>query len=111
MVPGEGELPPGRNLYARARQGGGTIIFGGLALDGGYLDDLWLLADDAVDARVLEPAGDPPPPGPAPSSSSMRPEAERSSSVDATRAAPSTTSGFCVAYEPIWPATCSISGR
>ena len=58
----QGELPPGRSLYSRARQGGGTIIFGGLALDGGYLDDLWLLTDGAVDARVLEPAGDPPPP-------------------------------------------------
>ena len=57
----EGQLPPGRNLYSRARQGAGTIIFGGLALDGGYLDDLWLLADDAVDARALEPAGGPPP--------------------------------------------------
>ena len=57
----QGELPPARNLYARARQGAGTIIFGGLALDGGYLHDLWLLADDAVDTQALEPAGDPPP--------------------------------------------------
>ena len=58
----EGELPPGRNLYSRARQGAGTIIFGGLALDGVYLDDLWLLADAAGDAQALEPAGGPPPP-------------------------------------------------
>jgi galactose oxidase-like protein len=57
----EGDLPPARNLYARARQGAGTIVFGGLALDGSYLDDLWLLADDAIDARALEPAGGPPP--------------------------------------------------
>jgi hypothetical protein len=57
----EGELPAGRNLYARARVGAGTIVFGGLALDGGYLDDLWLLADDAVDALALEPIGGPPP--------------------------------------------------
>ena len=57
----EGALPPARNLYARARHGAGTIVFGGLALDGSYLDDLWLLADDAVDARALEPSGGPPP--------------------------------------------------
>ena len=108
----EGALPPGRNLYSRARQGGATIIFGGLALDGGYLADLWLLADDAVDAQVLEPAGDPP------SAEGRRrahrrcgPRPSAHSSADATRAAPATTSGFCVAYEPIWPATCSITGR
>ena len=57
----EGALPPARNLYARARQGGGTIVFGGLALDETYLADLWLLEDGAVDAQAIEPAGDPPP--------------------------------------------------
>ena len=57
----EGALPPARNLYARARQGAGTIVFGGLALDGSYLDDLWLLADDEADAVALEPSGGPPP--------------------------------------------------
>jgi hypothetical protein len=56
-----GALPPARNLYARARQGAATVVFGGLTLDGSYLDDLWLLADDAVDARALEPAGGRPP--------------------------------------------------
>jgi hypothetical protein len=56
-----GALPPARNLYARARQGAATVVFGGLTLDGSYLDDLWLLADDAVDARALEPAGNLPP--------------------------------------------------
>ena len=45
-----------RNLYARARSDEGTLIFGGQALDGGYLADLWLIADDD-DAVPLEPAG------------------------------------------------------
>jgi hypothetical protein len=57
----EGALPPARNLYARARHGSGTLVFGGLALDETYLGDLWLLADDSVEAHVLDPAGDPPP--------------------------------------------------
>ena len=56
----EGALPPARNLYARGRVEAGTIVFGGQALDGTFLADLWLLADDAVDAVTLEPAGDPP---------------------------------------------------
>ncbi len=57
----EGTSPPERNLYARAREGSGTLVFGGLGLDETYLDDLWLLSDDAADARQLEPAGERPP--------------------------------------------------
>ena len=56
----EGSLPPARNLYARARLDGATLIFGGQALDQGYLADLWLLADDEVDARPMEVSGDGP---------------------------------------------------
>jgi len=56
----EASLPPARNLYARARHDGGTLVFGGQALDGTYLGDLWRLADDAPDAMVLEPTGDGP---------------------------------------------------
>ena len=58
----DGQLPPARNLYARARLDAATLVFGGQALDGGYLGDLWLLADDSDDARMLEPVGDGPQP-------------------------------------------------
>jgi hypothetical protein len=57
----DGTLPPARNLYARARNAGAMIVFGGQAVDGGFLEDLWLLADGSVDAQPLEPAGEPPP--------------------------------------------------
>lgn len=57
----EGTLPPARNLYARVRQEAGTIVFGGQAVDEGFQNDLWLLADATVDAQSLSPAGDPPP--------------------------------------------------
>ena len=53
-------LPPGRNLYARARLDGATLIFGGQALDMSYLDDLWLLPDAASDAVRLEPGAEGP---------------------------------------------------
>ena len=39
-------LPPQRNLYASARWGLATVVFGGQGLDGAYLSDTWLLADD-----------------------------------------------------------------
>jgi hypothetical protein len=58
----EGGLPMARNLYARARTDGATLIFGGQAIDGSYLGDLWSLADDSDDATELEPAGDGPQP-------------------------------------------------
>lgn len=55
----ETELPPGRNLYARTRLDAATLIVGGQAVDGTYLADLWLMADDETVAR-LEPAGEAP---------------------------------------------------
>jgi hypothetical protein len=57
----DGSLPPDRNLYARARLASGTLVFGGQAIDGSYLADLWRIDDGAPDAVVLEPAGEPPP--------------------------------------------------
>jgi hypothetical protein len=56
----QGELPPARNLYARSRHHDAELIFGGQALGGGFLADLWLLADGVADAQRLEPAGEPP---------------------------------------------------
>jgi hypothetical protein len=58
----EGDRPPDRNLYARARLPGATLVFGGQALDGSYLDDLWWLGDGDADAEPVDPAGQPPPP-------------------------------------------------
>lgn len=54
----EGALPPDRNLYGRTRLAGATLVFGGQALDGSFLGDLWLLRDDALDAEQLEPEGE-----------------------------------------------------
>jgi hypothetical protein len=58
----EGALPSGRNLYARARVDRSTLVFGGQAIDGSYLGDLWLLDDGAADAEQVEPVGDGPQP-------------------------------------------------
>lgn len=41
-------MPPDRNLYAAARWGQGTLVFGGQGLDGDYLADTWWLGDDAT---------------------------------------------------------------
>lgn len=38
---------PDRNLYAAARWGAGTIVFGGQGLDGDYLADAWRFADSS----------------------------------------------------------------
>ena len=51
-----GALPPERNLYARARLDGVTLVFGGGTLEGGYLADLWLLPD-GDGAVALDVAG------------------------------------------------------
>ncbi|MEO6295163.1 MAG: kelch repeat-containing protein [Candidatus Limnocylindria bacterium] len=56
----EGSLPPDRNLYARTRLSGATLVFGGQALDGSYLADLWLLRDSEADAISLATDGGPP---------------------------------------------------
>lgn len=58
----EGSLPSARNLYARARYEGATIVFGGQAIDASYLGDLWLLADGSADATAIVPVGDGPEP-------------------------------------------------
>lgn len=55
-----GGLPPERNLYADARLDEATIVFGGQALDGSYLADLWLLDDAAADAEPLAADGEAP---------------------------------------------------
>ena len=52
-----GSVPPERNLYARTRLDGATLIFGGQALDGSYRGDLWTLPDDGADAIALDPSG------------------------------------------------------
>ncbi len=58
----DGTLPAGRNLYARTRLDGATLVFGGQAVDESYLGDLWLLADGSADAEQIEPVGDGPQP-------------------------------------------------
>ncbi len=55
----ESPLPPGRNLYARDRLGDGTLVFGGQAVDGTYLADLWLITDDGPPVQLV-PDGEPP---------------------------------------------------
>ena len=52
-------LPSDRNLYARARIEGGTLVFGGQALDGTFLGDLWVLPDDSAEAQPVAPGGAP----------------------------------------------------
>jgi hypothetical protein len=60
--PVEGSLPMGRNLYARARYADVTLVFGGQALDGSYLGDLWSFADGSEDAVAVALSGDGPQP-------------------------------------------------
>lgn len=55
----EGTLPPDRNLYARTRLVGATLVFGGQALDESFLADLWLLPDGSADAHALEAGAGP----------------------------------------------------
>lgn len=58
----EGTLPADRNLYARARLLGTTLVFGGQALDGSYLADAFVLNDGEADAIAVEPGGQAPAP-------------------------------------------------
>lgn len=53
----DGTLPADRNLYARTRLDGGTLVFGGQGLDAGYLADIWLFVDGEPDAIRLAPDG------------------------------------------------------
>ena len=87
-------LPPGRNLYARARVDRATLVFGGQALDMSYLDDLWLLPDPAGDA-VRAAARHRRPIRPRRRGDGRRPRIgpHRSSSVGETRTAASATCG------------------
>jgi hypothetical protein len=55
-------MPEARNLYARARLDGATLVLGGQGQDGRRLDDAWLLHDDGADATPLVVEG-PVPPG------------------------------------------------
>lgn len=54
------DSPADRNLYASARWGAGTAVFGGQGLDSGYLADAWWLADDGS-ARPIDTGSDAPP--------------------------------------------------
>ena len=51
-VPGQLRWPPERQLYAAARWGDGTVVFGGGASNGGFLDDTWLLLDGGRAVRL-----------------------------------------------------------
>ncbi len=51
------ELPPARNLYAATRWGPSTVVFGGQALDGSRLGDVWRLADDGTASAISPVAG------------------------------------------------------
>lgn len=42
------ELPPDRNLYAAARWGAATLVFGGRGSDDSYRADAWLFADEGT---------------------------------------------------------------
>jgi hypothetical protein len=52
-----GELPAERNLSARARLDGATAVFGGQAIDGSFLDDLFVVADGVGPITSITPAG------------------------------------------------------
>jgi hypothetical protein len=52
-----GELPAERNLSARARLDGATAVFGGQAIDGSFLDDLFVVADGAGPITPVTSAG------------------------------------------------------
>jgi hypothetical protein len=54
----DGALPPERNLPAAARWGEATIAFGGQAVDGAFLADVWRL-DDAGGATAIPVEGGP----------------------------------------------------
>ena len=53
----DGQLPAERNLYARARIPAATVVFGGQAIDAGYLADAFILPDGAADAQPVLAAG------------------------------------------------------
>ena len=53
----EGTLPPERNLPAVARHGEDAVVFGGLALDGDYLRDVYRVDGTTLAFERLRPEG------------------------------------------------------
>ena len=58
----DGARPAERNLYARARLAGATLVFGGQTVDRTYLADAFIFHDGEADAVAVETEGS----GPAP---------------------------------------------
>ena len=56
-TPVEGTPPAARNLYARARIAGGTLVFGGQAIDRSYLADMFIFRDGETEALAVEAVG------------------------------------------------------
>ena len=56
MVEPAAQWPADRQLHAVTRWGAATVVFGGGALDGGYLADTWLFDADGEAARVRSEA-------------------------------------------------------
>lgn len=50
-------LPPDRNLYAKTSVEGASLVFGGQALDGSYLGDLWSFPHAATGAVAVDTGG------------------------------------------------------
>jgi hypothetical protein len=52
-------VPPARNLYAAARlsAAGATLVFGGQAVDGTYLADLWVIGDGGESEQLPTTGG------------------------------------------------------
>ena len=57
----DGELLPERNLPATTRHGDDAIVFGGLALDGDYLRDVYRVDGTTLAFEELQPQGARPP--------------------------------------------------
>ena len=57
----DGELPPERNLPATTRHDDDAIVFGGLALDGDYLRDVYRVDGTTLAFEELQPQGARPP--------------------------------------------------
>jgi hypothetical protein len=51
---------PARQLYALASDGSGAFVFGGGALDGGYLDDMWKIEPVTLELVPVDLGANPP---------------------------------------------------
>ena len=49
--------PANRQLYASARWGAATVVFGGGSVSGGFLDDAWLIRDNGRATRLQRGGG------------------------------------------------------